>query len=61
MSDIVTGENSRTATRENNNLQSSSNGDHGNVTQELNARFDVPRQIYNPRQNYGRHPDAEVF
>ena len=33
VTDIVTGENSRTATRENNNLQSSSSGDHGNVTQ----------------------------
>ena len=33
VSDIVTGENSRTTTRENTNLQSSSSGDHGNVTQ----------------------------
>ena len=56
VTDIVTGENSRTATRENNNLQSSSSGDHGNVTQELNAIFGVSRQIYNPRQNDGRSP-----
>lgn len=57
VSDIV-GENSSSPTGGNANLQSSSAGGHDNVTQELHARFGVPRQIYNPRQNYGRATTA---
>ena len=57
VSDIV-GENSSSSTGGNENLQSSSAGGHDNVTQELHARFGVPRQIYNPCQNYGRATTA---
>ena len=57
VSDIV-GENSSSSTGGNANLPSSSAGGHDNVTQELHARFGVPRQIYNPRQNYGRATTA---
>ena len=50
--------NSSSSTEGNANLQSSSAGGHDNVTQELHARFGVPWQIYNPRQNYGRATTA---
>ncbi len=46
----IVGGNGESSEGENVNIQSS-NSD--NVTQELHARFSIPRQ-YNPRQNYGR-------
>ena len=63
VSDIV-GENSSTSGTRNANLppsnvgpvdgQSSVTDGQSSVTQELHARFGVPRQVYSPLQNYGR-------